>query len=312
MKKTGYLLIICILLLTLMTGCGFAADRSVGAAGEYSIYCLDRDENCLVEDKYVASGTDTEALLRELAGQLAVVPEDVRKRECIRGFEILDMTLTGAQLTISVSGEYLDMSPTTEVLVRAAMVRTLGQIDGVDSVLIRVGDEELLDAIGIPVGIMTPAQFVDNPGNEINAYDNIELTLYYANQDGTAISKVVRDVEYNTSISVEKLVVEQLIHGVNDDEIALGLKSAVNLQTSIINVTLKDGICYVNLSNEFLTLSEGVRPEVIIYSIVDSLVELPGISKVQFSIDGNTDMTLGEKMSLSVLYERNLDIVEKK
>ena len=149
------------------------------------------------------------------------------------------------------------------------------------------------------------AQFIDNAGDEINSYDSIDLTLYYADSDGERLIKTVRNVEYNTNISVEKLVVEQLIAGTDIE----GLRGTINPQTEIINVTVKDGICYVNLSADFIIPADGIRQELTLYSIVDSLAELSGVSKVQFSIDGNSDIVLGDNMSLAAQYERNLDVV---
>ncbi len=296
--------------LCLQTGCGKNSGGDTAKKGTYAIYCLDRDENKLVEYTYHTDADDTDDIIKELIAEMSSLNDDVSRRESIRGFEVTDYSRTGSQLTLYLSETYKDMMPTTEVLVRAAIVRTLCQVNGVHSIIMRIGDEELLDALGIPVGSMTEAQFIDNEGNEINAYDNIELTLYFASPDGERLKKCLRSVEYNTSISVEKLVVEQLIQGLTEEEEAGGVKATVNPQTTIINVTVKDGICYVNLDNNFLLIPTGVRPEVIIYSIVDSLVELPAVSKVQISIDGNSEISLGENMPLSTLYERNLDIVE--
>ena len=295
----------------LVTGCGRVPGEVKLQDGDYRIYCLDRDENKLTDYVYHTDETETEPLISELIDELAAPDEEVKRRESIRGFEVTDYSLTGTGLVLTLSDSYIDMPPTTEVLVRAAIVRTLCQISGVHSISFKVGENDLLDALGMPVGSMTEAQFIDNEGNEINAYDNIELALYFADSDGDALLRTTRSVEYNTNISLEKLVVEQLIHGVTAEETENGLNATVNPQTAIINVTVKDGICYVNLDGGFLVISPGIRPEVIIYSIVDSLVELPGVNKVAISIDGNSDLNLGENMPLSVIYERNLDIVEK-
>ena len=69
---------------------------------------------------------------------------------------------------LNVSEDYLSQQPTTEVLVRAALVRTLCQIEGVDYVGILCNGKDLVDSLGQPVGLMEPSQFVDNSGNEIN------------------------------------------------------------------------------------------------------------------------------------------------
>ena len=71
-------------------------------------------------------------------------------------------------------------------------------------------------------------------------------------------------------------------------------------------MTVKDGTCYVNLDNGFLTQTYNVSAEVQIYSIVNSLVELSNINKVQIAVNGNTDMIFREKISLSNVFDRTL------
>jgi germination protein M len=66
----------------------------------------------------------------------------------------------------------------------------------------------------------------------------------------------------------------------------------------------------VNLSKGFLEKKENISPEVTIYSIVNSLVELPMVNKVQISVDGNSNIMYMEKVSLSQALERNLEIME--
>ena len=44
---------------------------------------------------------------------------------------------------------------------------------------------------------------------------------------------------------------------------------------------------------------------------MNSLVELPGVNKVQVSIDGNTDVTFRDSVSLTTVFERDLDIIEE-
>ena len=68
----------------------------------------------------------------------------------------------------------------------------------------------------------------------------------------------------------------------------------------------------MDLSEEFLTPMNNVTSQTVLYSIVNSLVELPGINRVQISIDGNTDVTYRDNVSLTTVFERNLDLVETK
>ena len=71
-----------------------------------------------------------------------------------------------------------------------------------------------------------------------------------------------------------------------------------------------DGVCYVNLDNGFLEQNYDVQENVVIYSIVNSLSELPEINSVQISVNGNTDLIYRTDYSLKHTYEKNTDIVD--
>jgi germination protein M len=207
---------------------------------------------------------------------------------------------------ISVDENYKDLSPTTEILTRAAIVRTLTQIDGISYVSMKMGEGELTDHTGAVIKAMKADQFVDNAGNEINTYENVELTLYFAAENGKHLRKAVRSVEYNSNIPLEKVVIENLIGG----PIGEGVYPTINPHTKIISVTVKDKICYVNLSEEFLNQQYFILPELTIYSLVNSLIELNGVNKVQIAIDGETNVVFRDAISLSTPFERNLDVLK--
>ena len=59
-----------------------------------------------------------------------------------------------------------------------------------------------------------------------------------------------------------------------------------------------------------MTKQGNVTPEVTIYSIVNSLVELSGVNKVQISVNGSTDVIYMETVPLSQVFERNLEIMD--
>ena len=69
------------------------------------------------------------------------------------------------------------------------------------------------------------------------------------------------------------------------------------------------GACLVNLDDGFLTQNFEIKEDVIIYSIVDSLTELDTINTVQIAVNGKTDITYRDKMSLGEYYKKNLDLV---
>lgn len=274
----------------------------------YRIYMLNRDETSIKPFEYYSDTQDTFQLLGELLAVMSFTSEHVGYREVVKDFMITGYSISDNIVTITVDENYKSLPPTTEVLTRAAIVRTLTQLESIDFVHMKMGENDLMDQTGMVIGAMSADQFVDNAGNEINTYENVELTLYFASENGKYLIKAIRPVEYSSNIPLEKLVMEKLIGGPTGE----GLYPTMNPNTKIENITVKDSICYVNLSAEFLNQQSNVTPEVTIYSIVNTLVELDQVNKVQILVNGDTDIVFRETYDLGTLFERNLDILKAK
>ncbi len=305
MKQKKLLLFFFSVLLLFCAGCGRKENATEGK-DRYSIYYLNREETKIAEFAYYTDTKEPMKVLGELLQVLGQTPQNVGYHETISNFMITAFSINDNVVQISVDDHYSDLSPTTEVLTRAAIVRTLSQIDGITYVSMKQGNHDLTDHTGAVINAMTADQFVDNAGNEINTYENVNLTLYFASENGKYLIKAIRSVEYNSNISVEKLIVEKLIGG----PIGEGLYPTINSNTKIESVTVKDKICYVNLSEDFLNQQYNVLPEVTIYSLVNSLVELESVNKVQIAINGDTGKVFREIIELSSPFERNLDILK--
>ncbi len=299
-------LLLCLLLLIVgCTGCG---SRKPENGSIYTIYHLNHDQTGLVMQEYTTQTPqdDKDTLLEELVDALSQTPDKLEYYPPLSGrVHLLDYHTEEDQVTMEFDSQYKELSATTEILVRAAVVRTLTQVEGISYVSFIVQGEPLVDNLGNVVGIMSADQFIDNAGDEINTYEQAELRLYFADETGTRLVAANRTLRFSSNISMEKLVVEQLIKGPEN----LELYPTINPETKIVNVTVKDGICYVNLSEAFLTQTYQVTPEISIYSLVNSLVELPNVNKVQISVNGETSVTYQESISLATVFERNLDLL---
>lgn len=301
----------CALAVLILTGVSACGKNEQESGQSYMIYYVNKDVTRVVSEEYTTAAEQREDLLQEflgLLGNTAERPEYLSPLpESFQGY-----TLNAGQMNLDFSEAYLEQNPILEVLGRAAVVRTLTQIAGIDTITYSVQNAALTDAVGIPVGVMTADSFIDNAGKEINAYTESVLSLYFANETGDALVEVDREVVYNSNISMERQVVEELIKGPGEDEES-GSEAGyptINPAVTVLGVTVKDRVCYVNLSEEFLTPVYEVTSQTVLYSIVNSLVELPGVNKVQISIDGRTDVTYRDGVSLTTLFERNLDLIE--
>lgn len=294
------------IMLFLAGACAQKQDEQPGYA--YKVYYINSDETAIFSSEYRTQEEDQEALLKELLEQLGTVPEKLEYKAPVSGaVKLRSYTINKDQLVLDFEESYRSQSATTEVLTRAAIVRTLTQIKGIQYISFQINSEPLTDALGSLVGVMNADLFIDNEGNEINTYERVKLTLYLANEEGNKLTTVTRSVVYNSNIPMERLILEQLIAGPLEGEKAY---PTINQNTKIVSVNVKDGTCYVNLDNTFLTQTYPVSSEVTIYSITNSLAELPGINKVQISINGDANVNYKENINLSTFFERNLELLE--
>lgn len=296
-----YILVLLSLLL-LLTGCG-----QEEVSSEYHIEYLNKEKTKIIKMPYEPKADSVEELIPEFLAMLSSDSESVECRKPIpNDVEITDYSLDGALLSIYFDSDYNNMNAVEEVLCRAAVVRTMTQIDGVDCVTFYVGEAPLSDADGNIIGSMNEENFIENPGEQINSIQNTSLTLYFSNEEGNGLVRETReDVYYSGNISLEKLIMEQLLEGTEME----GAKSAIPEGTKLLTVSVVDGICYVSLDDNFRNQDYQVSEAVVIYSIVNSLTELPTISKVQISVKGDTSGVYRDSFELSQMYDRNLDYV---
>lgn len=309
MKKIG--LFLCLLLcLFFAAACGNEEEKDKSRV--YNIYVMNKDETKLSANEYEAKGGSQEEIIGELLEQLTTTPERMEYKAPLAGnFELLGYSLDGGQLVLNFDERYRAMPSTTEVLARAATVRTMTQVKGVDYVSFQIRSSPLLDMSGNVIGSMSPDMFIDNTESEMNSRERVKIRLYFANAEGDKLIETNRTLEYSrysTNISMERLVVEQLIGGPSE-QVKDKVYPTINPETRVVGVTLKDGTCYVNLSEHFLTQIYNVNSDVVIYSLVNSLIELPNVGRVQIAINGDSNVMFRENISLSGTYERNLDLV---
>ena len=302
MRKWLWILLLAVPLL--MAGC--RKQQQVDESG-YRIWYINQDETCLKYENKELQSKNEEGLLREMMEVMRETPTDDELKPVIpEDVTLLDFDFEHNQLYLDFSPEYKKMPKVYEVLCRAAIVRTMGQIDGVEYVDFKVNGEPLTDLEGKEIGLMNEDQFIENAGEEINAYKTADLTLYFANKAGDKLVGQRVAMEYNSNISLEKLIVEQLIAGPPFE----GAYPTIPSETKLLNISIKDKICYVNLDEGFLGTGYNVIESIPVYSIVNSLIENTDAQKVQISINGESNRMFRESINFDTIFEKNEGLIE--
>lgn len=278
------------------------------AENEYFIYYINTAMDTLVESRYTSTyqKDDVAALVGDLIAQFLKVPDDLEALGALpykvtyQGFNI-----DGNILYLNFDTNYQNMDVSREVLARAALAKTLTQIESIEYISIRSGDQPLVNALGENVGLISSNNFINSVSN-INSFEKATLLLYFADESGTKLVTESRDVFYDLNTSMERLIVDELMKGPS----STGLKATIPSDTKVVSVTMNEGICYVNFDEGFLNTLPDVQDSITIYSIVDSLSELPSISRVQILINGKSDKKYNT-ISLGISVERNLDYLKE-
>lgn len=302
-------LLLCLFCLSLaLTGCGSSANDNIKEAeNSYKIYYVSSSEDKLVSEDYVAKEEETNKLIGELIKQFNNVPDGTALKKPIPdSVDLKSKSLKDGVLTLDFSESYHQLTGVSEILRRASVVKTLCQIKEVKKVEYRVENQPLMYSELNPVGAMSADDFIDNTGGETTYYQTVQISLYYTNADGKKLYQTRHNVEFDGTISLEELVIRQLMAGPLDND---KLAPVMPPGTKLNKVTFKDGICYVDFSKEFLEGREGVSDEVIVYSVVNSLSEISSVTKVQFFIDGKPVSSYRETIPIDLPVERKLDII---
>ncbi|MCD7746509.1 MAG: GerMN domain-containing protein [Lachnospiraceae bacterium] len=292
-------------MLLLVGGCGRQEQSS-----SYTIYYVNVSGTSLYEVSYVPSAETFDEMVTELigkmeetatdAGYISAIPETVEFQGYERGIDAL---------RLDFSGEYYDLSNTEEVLLRAAVVKTICQIPGVTKIMITVDSEQLVDANGEAIAAMDAESFIDTKDGGINSYQTASLVLYFPNQDGTELKKEVRNVDYSSNMVLERVIVEQLIAGSEYSDRRAIFASSVE----ILDVSTKNGICTIDFSEEFnQTPSENAgSAEAALYAIVDSICETSdSVDGVKFTVEGSSNVLFRDEIDLGSVFILNQSIIE--
>lgn len=303
MKKIISLMLVMIMALSLMS-CG---DRESESA--YKIYYIKSDKSGIAPEEYEFQSKDTAEMVEEAIQQLSASSEDIDYINTIpSSVEVKNWEINDGNLNLYLIGNYDSLDTYTEILVRAAIVKTLVQIDGVDSVSMFINNAPLTDLNGDSIGAMTADTFIEDFGQETDSLLSTELTLYFASADGMSTIAETREVYYSRNITIERLVIEQLLKGPDSDE----LLSSIPVGTKLNSISVSEnGVCIVNFDNAIESTITGVTENVTVYSIVNSLTELDNIKQVQILVNGDTPHISNVDADLSSAISRNEDIINE-
>lgn len=290
-------------LVTVLPGCGQTQT-------EYSVYYADSTESQLIPYtvKFDDSGMTPEEIMMRLLEEMST-PRKGSNAVVIKPTDVTEksVTLTDKVAVVELEGDYAGMNTVTELLYRTAVVKELTQVYGVERVTFMQDGEVITTGSGDTLENMAASAYVDDSGDKGGNVEWRDINLYFANKDGTKLVRTGMTVAYNKNMSLEKIVVSKLLAGPTDSRLQATIPDTV----SALSVSMRDGICYVNLSESFLTDYANVSGDLPIYSIVDSLCDLESVKGVRVLVNGSTSAVFRETIPLDSTFTADYSMVEE-
>lgn len=291
-----------------LAGCHKDKATVTPGEGEVVIYYSNASCSRLISKIYTPQHEQTVELARELYAKMQEGGYEDTIPAVAADITISDISLSGNTMSIALQGPWDTMRAPNRMLFLAAVTRTLTQLKDVDGILFTMNGEALTDESGNMMGVLRSASFVDNAVDNPEDYREAVIALYFANEAMDGLVKVERTVVYRSSSSMERIVVEQLLRGPEDS----GAKASLPNTASLLSINVRDGVCYVNFDSKFITEVLGSYDYVPVYSVVNSLTELPNVDKVQISINGSSETGFQRDiLSFAIPFTRNMKYVEE-
>lgn len=316
-RKIGYLLLLLVLFGILVAGCASAADSEEDTSGQEStgdgvirLYYLDADEDSFHTVDYTLENTEDPLLASyEVVSRLSDTEDshtEIYKPAIYDDVVVNSISIDGVEETVDLGVGYRQLDAAEAILLRAAMVKSLVQIDGVESVRFTINGDSLLDSDDNPIGPMTKDTFILEEEAD-SLYDSEEtVTLYYADMEGSGLIEYKTELSADDNMPMETRVLLELMTAPENTDMQSPLPSdlAIN-QTQIHN-----GVCYVDLSKDIENALPGVEEKVMVYAMVNSITALGNATSVQFTVDGEKMESLRDFDSFHLMMTNDYSLVD--
>lgn len=293
-KIQNMILVLCAAVM--ISGCAKEAAEEAGTENgtPYLLYYV--DNHTFYTEEYYSATEDVNALVAELLEEMGLNTGSIY---------VTKSNVANGVAYLYFNREYSTMNSVYEVLFRASVVKTVAQLEEVNYVYFYVDRKPLVYANGQVVGVMAAEDFIADSDSSLDEMSRTTLTVYFANESREKLVENKIDVAYSRTMSLEKMVVEQIIQGPENEN----SYSVFPADVKVLSTSVRNEICYVNFDVSFADVKTEVPFDVAMYAVINSLCELTTVNRVQFQLNGDSHVEISG-FSFDTIYERNLDYLE--
>ena len=267
-------------LLLLLTGC--AAHPSEN--GYYDVYYRTNLESgggadAICAQKERGEGETETRVASDLLRRMIAADNELYTSPLPEGTVIQSIQIENGLALVDLSEEYGTLSGIDLTLADACITMTLCQFPSIERVSI-MANGKLLP--------YRDEQIVSDADVLLSYMDDKALTLrarlYFEDTETGELSSEIRMIQMYEGQTKVEVVLETLLLGPESRD----MQAILPKETEIRSIQVEDGICYVNLSENFIeSIPEDLqRQKNVVYSLVKSLCSVSDIQAVQITVEG--------------------------
>lgn len=180
------------------------------------------------------------------------------------------------------------------LLTKAAVTSTLFQLKDINTISI-----QLTDLAG---NILFDEAFDRNSffyyDSNVEELSGRQVQLYCCTEDGAGIKSVNTTIYIDSHIKIEEQIISELVS-----------RNAIPKNTTVTSAVIDSGVCYLELSRGFNDSLQNVKNDVVIYSVVNSIISATGVDMVKITVSGEQQSTYRGTVDISQPLRFNRNII---
>ena len=258
--------------LMLLTSCSSTRNNDYVTCSLY--YYADEMQDSISAKKITLENSSPKELAEKLFALLSS-PESKKTFPIVTpDIKLAEISAKGRECTLTLSSRYLELPEQKRAEINTCVTHTMCSLPGIEQVTITCGETSSTFTADDFI-IVSPRTF----------HNMFTANLYFANENFDMLTKEERTISLESDKSLEYLVLTELIIGPSD----ISGRPLLSEKIKINSVEVSEGICIIDFSSDFITKTSHneITEQLTVYSIVNTITELPMINSVRFLIDGN-------------------------
>lgn len=274
------LILLCLAAVLALAGCAPAEHGE----GDYLIYGRTALETSGGSDvigawRSTAMGETDERVASDLVRQIMAPEEEQFESPLPQGTRLLSLNIENGLATVDLSIQYAGLSGIDLTIADACITLTLCQMPAVERVCILAQGNPL--PYRLRQTMTADDVLLSGMDQEVRT---LRARLFFADAESGELVSESRTIQLYEGQTKAQAVLEALLSGPETE----GLLAVLPNEVDVLSVRTEEGICYVNLSQEFLEMIPHSlqEQENVVYSVIKSLCSVSDIEAVQLVVEG--------------------------